>query len=139
MVIVFATSYNKNTKYDEWKDTIMSYGDGTYKILHHYIDDEPVQILTNCRYNQCVMTEIDKYVQKNDCVYFVGYYYNKKIFCKLNIIDNTLFYFPENTDEELIMVYLDEMENDRCIEIYKSFDDFSTEDKSFFLKLLTNK
>ena len=129
------TACNKNAQYDEWKDTIASYGDGTYQIIHQTIDNKTVEILTNCKHNQCVMTDINKYIQENDCVYFVGSYYSKKVFCKLNTTNNMLSYFAEENDEELIMVYLNNMLDDKQIEIYKSFDDFSNEDKDIFEKI----
>ena len=36
---------------DEWKDSVASYGDGTYQIIHHRVDNKSVEILTNCKHN----------------------------------------------------------------------------------------
>lgn len=117
---------------DEWKDSVASYGDGTYQIMHQSVDNKSVEILTNCKHNQCVMTEIEKHIEENEYVYFIGNYYNKKVFCKLNITNNMLSYFVENNGENLIMVYMDDMLEDKQIEIYKSVDDFSQEDRAIF-------
>lgn len=117
---------------DEWKDSVASYGDGTYQIMHQSIDNKSVEILTNCKHNQCVMTEIEKDIEENEYVYFIGNYYNKKVFCKLNITNNMLSYFAEDNGENLIMVYMNDMIEDKQIEIYKSFDDFSQEDRTIF-------
>ena len=132
IVILSLTACNKNIKYDEWKDSIASYGDGTYQIIHQSIDNKTNEILTNCKHNQCVMTEIEKYTEENEYVYFTGKYYNKRVFCKLNISNNMLSYFAEDNGEELIMVYMNNMHEDKQIEIYKSLDDFSEEDRSIF-------
>ena len=78
------------------------------------------------------MTEIEKHIEENEYVYFIGNYYNKKVFCKLNITNNMLSYFAENNGENLIMVYMDDMLEDKQIEIYKSVDDFSQEDRAIF-------
>ena len=137
VVILFITSCNKNAKYDEWKDTIVSYGDGTYQVIHQTVDSESVEVLTKCAHNQCVMTKIEAYLQENDYVYFIGNYYNKKVFCKLNTTNNMLSYFAEDNDEELIMVYLNNMLEDEQIEIYKSLDDFSKEDVNIFNSVMS--
>lgn len=130
--ILLLTACDKKIEYDEWKDTIVSYGDGTYQLIHQRVDNQSVEVLTNCKHNQCVMTDVKKHIKENDYAYFVGYYYNQKVFCKLNITDNMLFYFAEDNDEELIMVYINGMLADKQIEIYKSLDDFSQEDRSVF-------
>lgn len=132
IILLFTTACNKNLKYDEWKDTIMSFGDGTYQIIHQTVKDENVELLTNCKHNQCVLTRINDYIKEEDYVYFVGYYYSKKVYCKLNTKNNMLSYFAEENDEEFIMVYLNNMIDDKQIELYSSLSEFSENDKKIF-------
>lgn len=110
IILLFVTSCSSNTlKYDEWKDTILAFGDGTYQILHHKENNENINVLTNCKHNQCVLTKIDYYVTEKDFAYFVGNYYSKKVYCKLNIVTNELLYYAEENDEEFVMVYLNDI------------------------------
>lgn len=131
-VILLVTACSNDIKYEEGKDTVKSYGDGTYQIIHQAINDNSVEVLTNCKYNQCVITDIKKYKEDGDFVYFVGNYYNNGVVCKLNTTDNMLSYFVEENNEELIMVYFDNMLGDNQIELYDSFDDFTSQDKKIF-------
>ena len=48
-------------KYDQWKDTIEAFGDGTYQLLHQNFNGKNEKILTNCKYSECVATEIEGY------------------------------------------------------------------------------
>lgn len=139
LVLLFTATCTKNTpKYEEWKDTISSFGDGTYQIIHQNNDGENIKILTNCKYNQCVLTKINDYIEKDNFVYFIGNYNSKKVFCKLNISTNMLTYFFENNDEEFIMVYLNDMLVDKQIELLSSYDEFSEIDKNEF-EILTKQ
>ena len=128
ILILLLTSCNDGMKYDVGKDSIASYGDGTYQIIHQTIDNKTVEVLTNCKHNQCVMTEIEKYTEKAEYVYFMGSYHNKEVLCRLNIVNNMLSYFAEDNGEELIMVYINNLIEDKQIEIYNSLNNFSEED-----------
>ena len=137
LMLLFTTACSKNSpQYDEWKDTISSFGDGTYQMLHQNSDGENTKILTNCKHNQCVLTKINSYIKKDDYVYFIGHYYSKKVFCKLNISTNMLSYFFENNNDEFIMVYLNDMIVDKQIELLSSYDEFSEIDKNEFETLI---
>ena len=139
LILLFITACNKSLpKYEEWKDTISSFGDGTYQIIHQNNDGENIKILTNCKHNQCVLTKINSYIEKDNYVYFIGSYYSKKVFCKLNISENMLSYFFENNDDEFIMVYLNDMLVDKQIGLLSSYNEFSETDKNKFEKLTRN-
>lgn len=49
---------------DMWKDTISSFGEGTYQMIHQNDDGEDTEILANCKYSQCVLTKINSYEKK---------------------------------------------------------------------------
>lgn len=136
IILLFVTSCSSNTlKYDEWKDTILALGDGTYQILHQQEDSENIEMLTNCKHNQCVLTKIDCYIAEQEFAYFIGNYDGKKVYCKLNIATNELLYYAEENDEEFVMVYLNDMLNDGQIKLLSSFDDYSETDKIKFAEM----
>ena len=117
------------------KDTVLSFGDGTYQVLHQNVDGDAKRVLTNTVYNQCVLTEVKNYVQNNEFIYFTGNYYSKKVYCKLNTETNLLLYFAEDNEEEFIMVYLEKMQTNNQIKILSSYDEYSEFDKSIFDKI----
>ena len=125
-----------NLEYEEGKDTVCAYGNGTYQVLHHNDGEQEIKLLMDCKHNQCVLTQIDVYKDIENTAYFIGKYYTKKVWCKLSADNNCLFYYAENGfDDELIMVYLNEMQNDNQIVILSSFDDFTDEEKEIFKKM----
>lgn len=122
-------------KYDQWKDTIEAFGDGTYQLLHQNFNGKNEKILTNCKYSECVATEIEGYEKSKNFVYFKGKYYSKNVYCKLDVENNILWYFAEENEEDLMISHLDEMISDRHMEIIKSLDEFSNEDMEIFNRL----
>ncbi len=133
--VIFAASCSHASKHEEWKDTVLSFGDGTYQVLHQSVDGDAKRVLTNTVYNQCVLTEVKNYVQNNEFIYFTGNYYSKKVYCKLNTETNLLLYFAEDNEEEFIMVYLEKMQTNDQIKILSSYDEYSEFDKSIFDKI----
>lgn len=122
-------------KYDQWKDTIEAFGDGTYQLLHQSFNGKNEKILTNCKYSECVATEIEGYEKSKNFVYFKGKYYSKNVYCKLDVENNILWYFAEENEEDLMISHLDEMISDGHMEIIKSLDEFSNEDMEIFNRL----
>ena len=122
-------------KYDQWKDTIEAFGDGTYQLLHQNFKGKNEKILTNCKYNECVATEIEGYEKTEKFVYFKGKYYSKNVYCKLDAENNILWYFAEENGDDLMISHLDEMISDGQMKIVKSLDEFSDEDIKIFNKI----
>ena len=135
-------------KYPAWKDTAEAFGDGTYQVLRITGYKEDLETLTNCKYNECLATKIEKYEKIENYVYFKGKNHCQRIFCKLNIENNLLLYYIEDdSGEELIcdldgtyhgqwiISHIDEMTSDGQIKIINSFDEFSQEDAEIFNRL----
>ena len=135
ITLLLITACSNTLKYDEGKDSILSFGDGTYQIIHQQYNSENLKLLTNCKHNQCVLTQIDYYTTEEDFAYFVGNYYSKNVYCKLNILTNELLYFADENDEEFVMVYLNDMLSDGQIKLLSSFDDYSETDKIKFAEM----
>ena len=126
----------RDLEYGIWKDTMAAFGDGNYQILHGYEGNEPIGNLYNCKHNQEVMTRVDYYLEKDNYVYFVGYYYKQRVFCRLNVETNLLSYYVEENGDEFFMAGIEKLIEDNQIELLLSFDEFSEEDKQIFNDLM---
>lgn len=136
VLILCLLGCKNNLTYEQGKDTIQAYGDGTYQILHQKTDGQEHEILTNCKYNQCVLTEVDSYTSVDENVYFMGKYYTLKIWCKLSVNENLLLYcIEDNEKEDFTMTYLNDMQTDNQIKLLSSYEDFSENDKRIFKAL----
>ena len=125
-------------EYGIWKDTKAAFGNGNYQILHGYRDDAEINTLYNCKHNQEVVTNVEKYVEKENYVFFVGDFRKQKVFCKLNVETNLLSYYVEENSDEFFMVFLEEMIEDKQFELLSSYGDFSEEDKAEFKRLMNS-
>ncbi len=131
-----SNSYNDKIKYDSWKDTIESFGDGTYQVMHQVIDEKPIEQLTNIKHKQCVITDITRYKVINSTGYFMGKYHNLKVYAVLDIKNNLLKYCVDKSDnEDLMMVYLNKMLEDKQIELVESYSNFTELEQSIFEQL----
>ena len=137
-LLLCACGSDREPEYEIWKDTMAAFGNGNYQILHGYEGDEPIGNLHNCKHNREVMTRVDNYVEKDNCVYFVGYYYKQKVFCRLNVETNLLSYYAEENGEEFFMAGVQKLIEDNKIELLLSFEDFSEEDRLEFEHLTNN-
>ena len=137
-LLLSACGSDRDLEYDIWKDTMEAFGNGNYQILHGYEGDEPIGNLYNCKHNQEVMTKVDYYLEKDNYVYFVGYYYKHRVFCRLNVETNLLTYYAEENGDEFFMAGIEKLIEDKQIELLSSFDDFSEADKAEFKHLMNN-
>ncbi len=137
-LIMCTCACSSGLEYKEGKDTVYAYTNGTYQILHHNDGERETEVLMNCKYNQCVLTQIDAYQNTENEAYFIGKYYEHTVWCKLSLDDNCLYYYAENNvDDEFIMVYLVDMLKDNQIVMLSSFDEFSEEDREIFNNIET--
>ncbi len=121
-------------KYDSWKDTISSFGDGTYQVMHTMDNGRD---LYNCKYQQEVLSDVEKYITVDENVYFVGKYDGYNVRCILNVETNFLEYFIDiPIGERIIMVSDEEMIADGQLKILASYDDFTADDKIIFKGLI---
>ena len=126
----------RDLEYGIWKDTMAAFGDGNYQILHGYRDDKDINILYNCKHKQEVVSNVDNYLEKENYVFFVGYFQSQKVFCKLNVETNLLSYYVEENGDEFFMAGIEKLIEDNQIELLLSFDEFSEEDKQIFNDLM---
>ena len=138
IVSMFLGACGDGLEYGAWKDTKAAFGNGNYQILHGYRNGEDINILYNCKHNQEVMTKVDYYLEKDNYVYFVGYYYKQRVFCRLNVETNLLSYYVEENGDEFFMAGIEKLIEDKQIELLSSFDDFSEEDRLEFERLTNN-
>lgn len=134
LIITLLTSCGKGRLYDEWKDSVCSFGDGTYQILRQSRQSVSYETLYNCKYNQCVISELDKYIQCDNDIYFIGKYYEQDICAVLDIKSNLLrFYVKDRADFD--MIYANDMLKDNQLKIIVDFNDFSEAEQHIFSEL----
>lgn len=138
IISMFLVACGDGLDYSQGKDSKAAFGNGNYQILHGYEGDEPIGNLHNCKHNREVMTKVDNYVEKENYVFFVGYYYKQRVFCRLNVETNLLSYYVEENGEEFFMAGIEKLIEDKQIELLSSFEDFSEEDRLEFERLTNN-
>ena len=138
-VLISACGGNESSlEYGIWKDTQAAFGNGNYQILHGHRDGAEISILYNCKHNQEVVSNVERYVERENYVFFVGNYRKKKVLCKLNVETNLLSYYAEETGEEFFMAGVEKLIEDKQIELLSSFDNFSDVDKAEFKRLVNS-
>lgn len=133
MILSITACGNNFAVYDSGKDTIETFGDGTYQLLHQVKNKVNVKNLTNCKYNQCVMTEVNQWQEFDDYIYFVGHYYEYETYCILDTNNNQLKYYIDlPKGEEINMVYSYDMQQNNELIFLSEFEDFSQSEKDNF-------
>ncbi len=135
LYLCIPNSYNKKIKYDSWKDTVESFGDGTYQILHQVWHGENINILTNVAYNEAVITEIYNYSVNDEVVYFYGVYHSQMVYAALYVNDNLLKYYVDKSNDDFTMTYINNMLKDKQIELIESYNDFTEIEQDIFGQL----
>ena len=135
IVSMFLGACGDGLDYSQGKDSKAAFGNGNYQIMHGHRNDEDVNILYNCKHKQEVMSNVENYAQKENCVFFVGRFRRQRVFCKLNTETNLLSYYVEENSDEFFMAGIEKLIEDKQIELLSSFDDFSEEDRLEFERL----
>ena len=66
-------------------------------------------------------------------VYFVGKYHSQNVCCILEPKTNLLrYYIDKSNNQEFVMVYLNNLSEDKQIKLIDSYDGFSDEEKRIF-------
>lgn len=134
-----------STKYPVGKDTIESFGDGTYQISSGSTDS-----LFNEKYGSCIIQKVEKFREVNQKVYLLGSTTQEhvvgeakvecgyKIYSLIELEDNTmtLCVIPNNAFCPEIYIYrFDEMLDNCDVQFVSVLSEFSDEDYSVFLEL----
>ena len=138
IVSMFLGACGDGLEYETWKDTKAAFGNGNYQILHGCRNNEEINTLYNCKHDREVVSNVENYVEKGNYIFFVGHFRKQKVFCKLNVETNLLSYYPEENSDEFFMAGIEELIEDKQIELLSSFDDFSEEDRLEFERLTNN-
>ena len=138
IISMFLGACGDGLDYSQGKDSMAAFGNGNYQILHGYRNDEEINTLYNCKHKQEVVTNVDNYEEKENYIFFVGKFREQKVFCKLNLETNLLYYYAEGNGEEYFDIEFDSVIEDKQIELLSSFDDFSEEDRLEFERLTNN-
>lgn len=133
-------SCSNKTLYNEGKDTVKSYGDGRYQIMHQVNNNMPIQILMNCKYNQCMMSIINNYSEDGNNVYFIGNYNDTEVYCVLDKKTNYLKYYAKSANyDDMHIIYAYDMQSANELLLLDDFDSFSETEKQEFYNLKVTK
>ncbi len=138
IISMFLGACGDGLDYSQGKDSKAAFGNGNYQIMYGRRNGEDINILYNCKHNQEVMSNVDNYVEKENYIFFVGYFRKQKVFCKLNVETNLLSYYAEENGEEFFMAGIEKLIEDNQIELLSSFEDFSEEDRAEFASLIND-
>ena len=138
-------------KYFSGKDTIESYGDGTYQLMHHREE----QRLFNLKYNVCIIHYVDAILEYNGKIYATGEYPKTikntneesieilfRVYAVVDIQNNHLQFCAVIEDSYSmpnveLRVVTDEMISGGDATILESVTDFETEDWAVFQTIIT--
>ena len=133
-----------STKYPAGKDTIETFGDGTYQISSGSTDS-----LFNEKYGSCIIQKVEKFREVNQKVYLLGSTTQEhvageakvecgyKIYSLIELEDNTmtLCVIPNYAFCPEIYIYrFDEMLDNCDVQFVSALSEFSDEDYSVFLE-----
>ncbi|MDP4118645.1 MAG: hypothetical protein Q8873_05580 [Bacillota bacterium] len=131
-----ACDVGSKVKYGSWKDTHESYGDGTYQIFTRSYGEKHIYGLSNEEYMQCVIDNIKYLSKENDILYVAGTFNGYNAYAVANIKSNFLKYYIDIKEDEVLgMININSMINGKDMVVYKSFDEFSTQEKNKFKEM----
>ena len=128
LVLILISCRQSNIKYPSGRDTVKSYGDGTFQIVGR----DPSGVYYGGE-GSPLISSVDRYYEHNDMVYIIGHDSHQAETIIYGIIDTN-----QNTIHVLFTeeVYLaDRLLESPSIEFLQDFADFSENDKVIFEKL----
>ena len=132
LILFFFSSCNSPSKYPSGKDTVESYGDGTFQIIRSHMN---IQGLFFEGKGSPLIPTIDRIYETNNYAYIIGQE-------KHQLEENTIIYGIINIKNNTIQIYFDSemhieerfLDSD-SIELLTSFEGFSNSDQKIFQDL----
>lgn len=148
LLLVVCASYlrNSNIRYPAGKDTVQSFGDGTFQIISGTSEG-----LFNEKYGSCIIGQVQDVYEVGDKVYVIGstvhgyvsdgedVEWHDMIYAVIKLSDNTmqLFAMTEDTSKHDVYIYrLEEMLKNNDVQWISEFLDFDESDQIIFEKMI---
>ncbi len=135
LFVGYGHTHSSDIKYPSGRDTIQSYGDGTYQLLHGDTKDG----LFDSRYHTAVIDQVSHIEQKDKFVYAIGYITDReagvkiKVFARIDTEKNQILYCPQTEQFDNLPLFnaYDMMQKQELI-LLTDYNKFSAEDKEMF-------
>lgn len=131
LIFLLAAARDKNTpKYEEWKDTISSFGDGTYQIFNQKKDNVDIKGISNSKYHQCIIDEIISLKDIDGVLYVNGKFTEHTVYAVINTLNNKVKYYVELQEGDVLgMTNINDLISSGDFELLHNYDDFSDAEK----------
>ena len=131
LIFLMAATCDKNTpKYEEWKDTISSFGDGTYQIFNQKKDNVDIKGISNSKYHQCIIDEIISLKDIDGVLYVNGKFTEHTVYAVINTLNNKVKYYVELQEGDVLgMTNINDLISSGDFELLHNYDDFSDAEK----------
>ncbi len=149
--ICMSSCSGEHIKYPEGKDTVMSFGDGSFQILRSM--DRKNLCFFSEKYQSCIIRDVEHTQELKGKAYITGsseivyvsddasveYSYSYQLYVVVNTTENTMQLCAISLDTsapEIYISYLDEMIKSGKAVVYADLKDFSEEDRLIFEEML---
>lgn len=131
LIFLLSAACDKNTpKYEEWKDTISSFGDGTYQIFNQKKDNVDIKGISNSKYHQCIIDEIISLKDIDGVLYVNGKFTEHTVYAVINTLNNKVKYYVELQEGDVLgMTNINDLISSGDFELLHKYDDFSDAEK----------
>ena len=131
LIFLLAAARDKNTpKYEEWKDTISSFGDGTYQIFNQKKDNVDIKGISNSKYHQCIIDEIISLKDIDGVLYVNAKFTEHTVYAVINTLNNKVKYYVELQEGDVLgMTNINDLISSGDFELLHNYDDFSDAEK----------
>lgn len=135
LVLLANSFFGPHVKYPSGRDTVESFGDGSYQILRSKRES-----LHSEKYNSCMIDNVEFVHQRRGRAYIAGSTAGAgsaqyRLYAVINTSENTIrlcILPPDSAAPDLHIYRLDEMVANGDAIVCKSLDDFSEEDRLVF-------
>ncbi|MCQ2452707.1 MAG: hypothetical protein MJ075_06200, partial [Oscillospiraceae bacterium] len=134
----------ESKKYPSGRDTIRSFGNGTFQLLRSNVYGTKGKVLYMCNeINTCIIGDVQAIREQGNSVVVIGSPYkdysgNEKVCVVIDLSNNVMEYcvWPSCNQRNRFILYADKMSEAGCAVFYESVFDFSEEKQQIIQELL---
>ncbi len=150
--ICMSSCSGEHIKYPEGKDTVMSFGDGSFQIVRSMYNNK-ILVFFSEKYQSNIIRDVEHTQELEGKAYITGssgivyvsddasveHSYSYQLYVVVNTTENTMQLCAIPLDAsapEIYISHLDEMMKDGSAVVYAGLEDFSEEDRLIFEEML---
>lgn len=148
---VITISFNSTeVKYPSGRDTVSSFGDGSFQICKSQYNDQYIKGLFSGQYGTCIIPYVEEVYETESRVYIIGAEFGGykpeigffdrlyNVYAIVDLAENVLEIYAEPLNESLLGYRLEKLANmvsNGDIIMHDNIEKFTEEDNTFFQKL----